>query len=160
MDKENKENLFTSKAFKRTFWILIAVICAILIFRAGMFVGYRRASFSFEWGNNYFKNFAGGPLGERGGPNGPFGMGGDRDFIDAHGAFGQIIKIDDKNIFSKGSDGVERVITVSTSTQIRKFKEMISISDLKAEDRIVVIGGPDNAGKIEAKFIRVLPPLK
>ncbi|MCX6716945.1 MAG: hypothetical protein NTV72_03405 [Candidatus Taylorbacteria bacterium] len=156
----DKENLFKSKVFKRTFWILVGIILAILIFRMGMFVGYRRASFSFEWGNNYFRNFAGGKMGDRDGPNGPLGMGEDRDFIDAHGAFGQIIKIEGNSIFSKGSDGVERVITASTSTEIRRFKEMIKFSDLKSDDRIVVIGRPDSAGKIEAKFIRVLPPLK
>ncbi len=144
--------LFQSKILKIIFFAIGALIILLLVFKTGVFVGYRKASFSYRWGENYHRNFAG----PRGGFFGNFRSGfGDKDFIDAHGAFGSILKIDGNTIIVKGGDGVEKIVIVAYDTVIRKGRENVKLSDLKFEDRVVIIGLPDSQGKIEAKLIRV-----
>ncbi len=88
---------------------------------------------------------------------------GGKDFIDSHGAAGQILKIDPSTssgqaeLVIKGQDGVEKIIIIKEDTSITRFREAIKLSDLKINDSIAMIGSPTGDGKIEAKFIRILP---
>ncbi len=127
---------------------IIAII--VLIFGAGMYVGFHKARFSYQWGENYHKNF--------GGPRGGFlrDFGG-KDLIDANGVAGQIIKIDKSTIVVRGRDNVEKLITIKDDAVIKRFNETVKLSELKINDFIVVIGEPNNSGQIEAKFVRVMP---
>ena len=144
--------LFQSKTFKRVLIGLGALIVLLLVFKAGEFVGYRKARFSYKWGENYQRNFAG----PRGGFFGNFGRGfGDRDYTNAHGTFGSVIKIDGSTLIVKGSDNVEKTVLVSDKTTITSRRETIKTSDLKVDDRIAIIGSPNEQGQIEAKLIRV-----
>jgi hypothetical protein len=133
--------------------ILFSLALLVGTFSAGMAVGYRKARFSYAWGENYHRNF--------GGPREGF-LGNIRDFvggdfIEGHGAFGQIVKIDNQTIILKGRDNVERIITVKDDTSLERFRESIKLIDLKIDDYIIVLGSPNNLGQIEAKFIRVMP---
>ncbi|MDO8743104.1 MAG: hypothetical protein Q7J30_00900, partial [Candidatus Azambacteria bacterium] len=80
-----------------------------------------------------------------------------------HGAAGQILKIDPSTssgqaeLVIKGQDGVEKIIIIKEDTSIARFRETIKLSDLKINDSIATIGSPTGDGKIEAKFIRILP---
>ena len=142
---------FKSKVFTGVLIGIGVAIGALLLFNLGMFVGYQKAGFSYRWSENYHRNFAGpkdGFMEEMNGQN----------FIDSHGIVGQIIKIEDGSLILKGQDGVEKIISLSTDTTIHRFRESIKESDLQMNDLIVVIGDPDNSGKIAAKLIRVLPP--
>ncbi|MFA5358200.1 MAG: hypothetical protein WC310_00025 [Patescibacteria group bacterium] len=144
--------IFQSKSLKITLWVIGGLVIALLIFQAGMFVGFRKAEFSRQWGENYHRNFAG--------PRGGFMedvIG--RDFIDSHGVIGQIAKIDGSNLIIKGNDNVEKIILVTDKTDIRFLRDAIKVSDLKIDDNIVVIGSPNDAGQIEARLIRVMPLL-
>ncbi len=147
----NFNKFFKSKTFKIILGTIGIVILILLIFQAGMFVGFKKAGFSYKWGENYHRNFAG--------PRGGFfqEMRG-RDFIDAHGVFGQIIKIDGSTLVIKGRNNVEKIIVLKDDTVIRRLQDTLKPSDLKVDDLIVVIGSPNDAGQIEAKLIRVLPP--
>ncbi len=58
----------------------------------------------------------------------------------------------------KGRDNVEKIILIKDDTIIERFKETIKLTDLKVDDYIITIGDPNDAGQIEAKFIRFLPP--
>jgi hypothetical protein len=147
----NYREIFQSKKFKIALLGIAGLIAALLIFQAGIFVGYRKADFSFNWERNYPRVF-GTP------PNNFFNEFGDRGFINGHGTVGQIIKIDGYNIIIKGSDNVEKTIIVSDSTSIQSGRQSLKISDLKINDYIVAIGSPNNSGQIDAKFIRVMPP--
>jgi hypothetical protein len=121
-----------------------------MVFRLGMFVGFRKAGFSYQWSDNYHRNFAG--------PRGGFGgdiMG--NDFIEANGAFGRIIKIDGQTIAVKGKNEAEKLILISDKTIIKKFKDTVPAAELKTDDNIVVIGEPNEAGQIEANLIRIMP---
>ncbi|MFA5050878.1 MAG: hypothetical protein WC499_02060 [Patescibacteria group bacterium] len=141
---------FQSKSFQIITWSIAAIILFLLIFNLGMIVGFRKANFSYKWGENYHQNFAG--------PQGGFFRDfGGRDFIEPHGVFGQIIKIEDSTIIIKSPDNVEKTVIIKDDTVIERFRETIKLTDLKIDDQIVVIGEPNTSGQIEAKFIRIMP---
>jgi hypothetical protein len=141
-----------SKTFKGALVAIGALSVLLFVFKAGEFVGYGKANFSYRWGENYHRNFAG----PRNGFLGNFGRGfGDKDFINAHGTFGTIIKIDGSTLVVKGRDDVEKIILISDQTIITRRRETIKSNDLKVDDRVVIIGSPNEQGQIEAKLIRV-----
>ena len=60
----------------------------------------------------------------------------------------------------KGSDNVEKTVTLENETTIRENFDTLTAKDLKSGQTIIVIGEPQEqgsaSGQIEAKFIRVL----
>ncbi len=153
MEQEKKENEKTKRDVLR--WVIIGLagfIVVVLIFGVGVKVGGMKARFSYRWGENYHRNFAGPP----GGFFGNFMMN-DREFTDAHGVFGQIIKIDGSTLVVKGQDDVEKLIVVKGDTVINRFRDTVKVGDLKVDEYVVVIGSPNDSGQIEAKLIRVMP---
>lgn len=144
-----KEILKDSK-IKKVVCILGYVLAVLVIFQAGMFVGFKKAGFSFRTGEQYFRQM-------NGRPDDKF-MGMNRgDFSNLHGAAGKIVSINLPLIVVTDRDNVERTITVSTSTDIRKFRDSIKAEDLKVNDFITVIGDPNDNAQIDAKLIRVMP---
>ncbi len=137
-------------ALKRIIIIFAGLAAIILIFGAGVFVGGMKARFSYRWAENYQKNFAG----PRGGFMNGFPARPGNDFIESHGVFGQIIKIN-SDLVINGQNNVERIVIISSSTTIQKARQTITKDDLKVGDNVTVIGSPDDQGQIEAKLIRV-----
>lgn len=129
-----------------------ALIIALFVFQAGMMVGFEKAGFSYRWGDNYHKNFAG-PR------NGFLGDFTGQDFMEANGVFGSIIKTSTSSLVIKGKNEAEKIILLNEDTEIKRFQETIKAGDLKTDENIVVIGSPNEAGQIEAKLIRVMPPM-
>ena len=135
-------------------WVIVGLAgfaVLILVFGAGVKIGTMKAVYSYRWAENYHKNFGGprdGFLGDL--KNFPQG-----DFINGHGVFGSIIKINGGTIVAKTKDDVEKTILVSDSTIIQKGRERVKLPDLKVDEDIVVIGSPNEEGQIEAKLIRV-----
>jgi len=153
IDQKNSKNI-NHDALK---WIIVGLagfMAVVLIFGAGMFIGGMKAKFSYGWAESYHKNF--------GGPREGFVENWQNfpaeDFIGAHGLFGQIIKIDGSTFVIKGGDGVEKILLIKDSTVIRRLRNTIKITDLKVTDYIFAIGDPNDAGQIEAKLVRLLPP--
>jgi hypothetical protein len=148
-------DLMKSKKFKIASMIIGGIIIVLLIFAAGVSVGIHKARFSYKFGENYERNFMG-P--ERGMMRGPAdfirGMEG-RDFRNAHGIAGTIISITDNNIVIKDRDNKENTIMVSDKTVIKRGRDDIKITDLKNDDRIVVMGKPGDNGAINADLVRV-----
>jgi len=149
-NKIDFNKFFRSKSFKIITLAIIGVIVFLIIFNLGMIIGFRKANFSYKWGENYHQNFAG----PRGGFFRDFGG---RDFIEPHGVFGQIIKIEGSTLIIKSPDNVEKTVIIKDDTVIERFRETIKLTDLKIDDQIVVIGEPNTNGQIEAKFIRIMP---
>ena len=152
-------NSFTAFVRSKSFLAIIGVLLffALMLgsFSAGMAVGYHKARASYAWGESYNRVFAG--------PRGGFigGMMRDidgRDYIDAHGVFGQVIKIDGQSLVISGRDSLERIVTVLPDTAIRKFRNPVPLSDVKVGDTIVVVGAPGQEGSIQAQLIRIMPP--
>lgn len=142
-----------SKKFRVALYVIAALVIALVVFGAGMAVGFKKANFSYRWGENYHRNF--------GGPRGGFLRDFDgRDLINTNGVSGQIIKIAGPTLVIKGRDNVERIVLVNATTVIRRFRDTISSVDLNVNDIVVVIGEPNDAGQIDAKFIRVMPTTK
>jgi len=142
--------LFQSRAFKGVLYGIAAFLILMFVLRIGMFLGFRKANFSYRWGENYHNNFAG----PRGGFFKDFAG---HDFIEANGIIGRVIKLDRESFVVSGRDNAEKVILVNRETTIVRFKDKIKTSDLKINEEVVIIGEPNRAGQIEAKLVRVLP---
>jgi len=150
MYKDVKE-LVRSKWFQGILTGVGMAVIALVIFQAGMFVGYRKAAFAFKFGDNYYRT-----LGDRG-PK-PFQIPLGSKFIDAHGTAGRIIDVNVPTFVVEGPDAVEKVIRIGSDTEIRRFREAATSSDLVADDFVVVIGTPNDNAEVDAKFIRIMPP--
>ncbi len=152
MDFKNMDfnKISQSKIFKAIVICIAGLIILLLGFMAGMTVGFRKAGFSYRWGENYYRSFSG-PR-----PEFPMNMAG-RDFLMGHGVSGFIIKIASSSLIVQGRDNAEKVILIDKGTEIMRFREEISINNLKINDNVVVIGSPNDNGQIEAKLIRVMP---
>lgn len=142
--------IFQSKTFKCVLWGIGILIVALLVFKAGMFVGFKKANFSYKWGENYHRNF--------GGPRGGFFKNfSEKDFVDGYGTFGKIIKIEGSILTIKGQKDAEKTVKINEKTTIKRFKDNIKLTDLKIDDLVVIIGDPNDAGQIEAELIRLMP---
>lgn len=152
------KNIFTkiteSKILRLVIYILGGLVLVIFIFQAGMIVGFRKASFGRDWGDNYTNNF--------GSPHKFFKLGGDLgDFgnlPNAHGAIGKIIKVELPTIVVfDGKDQTEKIILITDQTEIRQAHDMVDKSQLKIDEYVIVLGEPNATGQIEARLIRFIP---
>jgi hypothetical protein len=145
---EKMLKLFESKISVKILYVVGTVIVLILIFSAGVSVGFHKASFGRAWEENYERNF--GMM-----PGRPV-LGKDN-FPNAHGAIGKIIKIELPTIIVQDKDNTEKVVLMKDDTKIQRMMQELSVNDLTVDDFVVIIGSPNNQGQIEAKFIRVMP---
>ncbi len=144
------KTFFQSLKLKTILGIIAGVLGVLLIFEAGMIVGFQKAQFSCKWGENYHQNF--------GGPRNKMLEGlDDRTLMNPHGAFGEIIKIDGQTLVMENPNHVEKIVQIKPNTVIKEFQDTVESSSLKVGDNIVVIGTPNEQGQIEARFIRLLP---
>ena len=137
-------------------WIIVGLagfVIVILIFGVGMFVGGMKARFSYSWAESYHKNFAGPREGFFGDWRNPPPLPGD--FIESHGTFGEIIKVNDSDFVIKGRDNIEKLIRIKEDTVIEKGRITIKKDELKVGNQVVIIGSPNEQGQIEAKLIRI-----
>ena len=144
---EKIKKIFESKVLVGVLYGVGIVVVILLIFSAGLSVGFHKASFGRAWGDNYEHNFGMKPMPLFGKDN----------FPNAHGSIGKIIKIELPTIIVQDQDKTEKVILIKDDTKIQKMRENITTADLKIDDFIVVIGSPNDKGQIEAKFIRMMP---
>lgn len=135
-----------SKNFRRGIELVVLFLVLLMVFGAGVFVGLEKAQFSYRWGENYFRTFAG--------PGPSFT---DRGYLNAHGAAGKILKIDSAGIVLTDSDNDEKNILINNQTLIKSGLQNFSADRLKPGDDIIVIGSPDDQGEIQAQLIRVMP---
>jgi hypothetical protein len=159
------QQIVSSKKFKIAAGICGVVILMALSFAVGLQTGLHKARFSFAWGENYERNFTGmhpqmGPKMVPG-PGFPERMGEmkdrfeGREFRNAHGLAGAIISISENNIVIKDRDNKENTVSVNDKTLIKSGRDDIKITDLKQDDKIVVMGKPGDNGTVNADLIRV-----
>jgi hypothetical protein len=139
-----------SKVFRIALYTFGILVVTIFIFQAGIVVGFHKASFDRDWGDNYAKNF---------GPTQAFRIlgGMPENLPNAHGAIGKIIEVNGPILTVEDRDGTEKAVLVDPDTIIRKMREDATTADLVANTSIVVIGNPNTQGQIEAKLIRIMP---
>lgn len=135
-------------SFKVVLYTAGIFVVALLIFQAGVATGIRKANFSFQWGDNYHRNFGGPPEGFL------QGIPGD-EFIGTHGVAGTIIKTENSALIVKGADNVEKVVNYDSTTLVRQGMKDLKVADLKTNDTIVALGAPRDDGTILAKMIRL-----
>jgi hypothetical protein len=128
--------------------VLIALVAVFVILRIGMFVGYQRAEYSFHWGDEYHQMFGGPPQGFLDDFNG-------HGFVDAHGLFGDVLGVRGNEIMMRDKDGTEKIVVISPETVIRRQMNNLPVEKITPQMRIVIIGEPEDDGRIEAKMIRV-----
>jgi len=151
---EKIKKVFESKTFRVVLYTIGVLAIVSLIFHAGMMSGFRRASFMHDWGNNYEMNFGSPRMGPRmmGGNDGRFYS------PNSHGSIGKIIKIELPNIVVLDEkENTEKIIIISEKTEIRKIRDIVSADSLKIDDKVIIMGAPNQSGQIEARLIRLFP---
>lgn len=143
------KEIFKPIHFNKLLIVLATIVVLVFVFSLGIFVGHEKGRFSRAWGENYYGNIMG--------PGRPGMMDFDRPGFNAHSGLGQIIKIDGNNLVIKDQANVEKTISITDKTAIIRDNQNIKITDLKVDDKIVVIGRPNDQGQIEPTLIRVLP---
>ena len=147
----NSKHFADSSLIKKILIGIGSLVFLLLAFKAGEVVGYHKARFSYQWAQGYHRNF--------GGPRHGFfdDFSDKKDYINAHGTFGNVIKIDGDTLIISSQSNAEKVILINDKTLILRNRETIKASDIKIDDRVLVIGSGTAQGQIEAKFIRLLP---
>lgn len=156
------QEMMQSKNFRIAAAVAGVFLVALVSFASGLAVGFHKARFSYAFGENYERNFIGGPRGmmpgERGGMMERAGFPGafdGRDFRNAHGVTGTIISISDSAIIVKDKDEKENAVAVTEKTLIKNGRTTVVLGELKAGDRVVVIGQPRDNGVVSADLIRI-----
>lgn len=152
---KSMKEFFKSITFKTALTTAGLLLAVLVIFQVGVFVGYRKAAFSYHWGENYYQTFE--PPARRGGPRVGGMITGRERFPVSHGAVGKVLKIDLPNFIVEGHDTIEKVVRVSSSTSVVRFREKVSASDIVVGDTVTVLGSPNDTSEIEAKLIRIMP---
>ena len=156
---------FKSHKYKVLLLVIGFIIVGLGSFAIGLRVGFDKARFSYKWGENYERNFIGPKQGNfQGGFDGPgrmigagrggFGMMGEG-FRNGHGIGGDIISISDSSLVIKDELNNENKVNVTDKTIIKMFGEDLKLSGLKQDQRVVVMGRPNDSGSIDALLIRV-----
>jgi hypothetical protein len=158
-----ENNFFNKKVITIILASLAGLLVILAVFSAGIYVGFHKARFNYQWGENYHKNF-GGPMMQgrnfeaRDGRPQPLGffreMRGN-DFFNGSAAVGSVVKFTSNTLYIVGDDKVEKGIAIDERTVIRKGNELLKLSDLKTDDKVTVLGAPSSTGEIEARLIRV-----
>ncbi len=125
------------------------VVAALVIFEAGMYVGVHKTEFSLQEGDEFYRVFDPGA-----GPGALFGS----DFTTAHGAAGKVISVSLPTFVVEQTNNTEKVIAVTDDTQIRSFRDATSSGAIRAGNFVIVIGEPDQNGRIDATLVRLVPP--
>ena len=143
------KEIFKANHFNKLLIVLVVAVVLVFVFAAGILVGHEKERFSNRWEKNYYGNIMG--PGRRG------LLDFDRRGFNARSGLGQIIKIDGNSLIIKDQANLEKTILITDKTAIIRDRQNIRLSDLKVDDKIVVIGRPNDQGQIEPNLIRVLP---
>lgn len=150
----NIKDLHKSKTFQGIIVGIVSIVILLLAFQLGVFVGYRKAGFSSR-----FIGYVGGERKdfERGEMMNRKGMLGFRDdMVNGHGAVGKVVSVTLPNLIVAGPDNLEKVIVTSTTTIVRRSHDALTVTDIKVDDAIIVLGNPNENGEIVAKLIRIV----
>ena len=137
----------------RTLAVVCTLLVLILVFWAGMAVGYREADFSNRWDRHYVEVF--------GGKSSPFfnmrvpAVG---TSVLSNGAAGRVIAVNLPSFAIQDPNHTEKVILLNSSTTIRYLRDLGTTTNLGVGNFVVVLGSPDAQGRIVASYVRIMPP--
>ncbi|MEA2715399.1 MAG: hypothetical protein QOG91_427 [Candidatus Parcubacteria bacterium] len=144
------KDFLQSSAISKIILLLLVILAILVIFQAGVVVGYRRGVFSYYWNSHYYQGIS-----DPGSVFATFIRHGDD--INPHGAVGEIVTAELPIVMIKGPDFSEQMVMVSPTTTIRRMRAAAVPEDLRTGDHVIVVGEPGGQGQIYASFIRVLP---
>jgi len=148
MNRTDISAYLKSDRFIRVLAAIGFVIIALVIFDAGVAVGFHKASFAHDWEENYTRNF---------GAPGSFGLPA-RGIPNPHGAAGTIVSVDLPTFVIAGPNENEKIIRIDDDTIIRNNAGMMDADDIEAGTFATVIGAPQSGtGEITARLIRIMP---
>lgn len=156
------KQIVESKYFKGAAIVCGVFLVALVSFVGGVKVGSHQALFSARFGENYERNFLGGPNSPDG--RGNFGMpkmnkmmdrAVDKGMRNAHGVAGEILSISENALVIKDRDNQENTVRINESTIINRGKETVEFSTLVTGEKVVVVGKPQDDGVVAAHLIRV-----
>ncbi|HTH93421.1 MAG TPA: hypothetical protein VL576_03010 [Candidatus Paceibacterota bacterium] len=140
-------NFTQSRAFKIILFFIAGIVLLMAGFSLGEYVGFHKASFAYQNGNNFYRAF---------GPDASHGM---SQFSDAHGVVGKVVSITLPTITVEDRDNTERTVTINDKTIIRYMRNTLTPNDIKEGSYIVAIGDPNTqSSQTAAVLIRILPP--
>ncbi len=153
----NVKNIVQSKAVRVSAMVVGIALLVLVIFGGGVAVGLHKAKFSYAWGENYERNFTGGPrvMGMMPPSFRPGDEFGGRGFRNGHGISGTVLSVSGNSVVIKDRNNNENTVSVTDKTVIRRAQDTLTLSDLKKDDRVVIVGSPGNTGTVNADFIRV-----
>jgi hypothetical protein len=152
----NFKEVVQSKMFKGFIIGLATFLVLVIVFQAGVFVGFKKAGFSQMLGENYGRIF--------GDEKRPGMMGGMFEGIPfdnlpgGHGAVGAVIKVSTSTIVVAEPNNIEKIVLLNDQTIIRKARDEVKIKDIVIGDFVSIIGEANSKGEIEAKLVRIMPP--
>ena len=154
MTYESLRAFINSKLFAGIVTGVCITLVIICIFEIGVMVGYHESSYSSRWGENYTRNFGGGPMGMNGLPDAGQPM--------PDGIMGKIVSITHATASStelaiSGSQHPEEKVLIASDTIIRDHQNTLSPASLSVDEEVVVLGSPDTNGEIVAKLVRIIP---
>ena len=150
------KEFLSSKKYTPFIKILGLLLAVLVIFWAGMIVGYHKAQFSAHMGDRYYNAF-----GKH--PHSPLNMMGGvdaDDLVSGHGAVGKIISVNLPNVIVSDNNGVEKNVIIDNETSLKSGRESVASTSLTVNKFIVVIGAPDETGRITAKLVRIMPDMQ
>jgi len=149
----NIKDYIKSQAFKGVLVGIFIAIVSLVIFQLGVVVGGHKASFACRFGDNFERNFKD--------PKGKFmqrSIPGGNNIPGGHGAAGKVISIALPLMVVSSPDNLEKTVVIGSDTQVREFRNSISVDSLKVGDFVIVLGNPNKEGQVDAKLIRLAPP--
>lgn len=148
--KESSIRFWDTPKGRVTAGIVLSLVLALVVFQAGVAVGYKKAEFSGRTGDRFFRVW-GGEKGVRAAMPLP------DDFIGGHGAAGRVVSVSLPTFFVATPDNLEKEVFVDSGTVVRKFRASVAASDIQPDEFVVVLGDPETDGRIRAKLVRVMP---
>lgn len=143
--------ILDSKKTRAILWIIGGFAVVLVVFGAGMVVGYRQGVFASHFGKDYLANFRGGvSMMADVLPGGP-------PPLNQYGMAGTVLGVDPSSsvISVEGPSGDEGWVVVNGGTMIREENRTISLRNVVPGNTIVVIGDPNGQGQVLARFIRI-----
>jgi len=152
MDSTHIKQQLQSRKFRRFVIAIGIAVATLLVFSAGMEVGFMKASFNYRFGEKYYGTFGPRPIHAGVGfiPN---------DISDSHGVSGRIVSITMPRFVVADKDNTEKIVRLGDDTVIRRLRDSITGASLEVGEDVIVIGTPNEDSEIEAKFIRIVPPM-
>lgn len=147
-----REMRFGSNTVKYALIGLGGLLAILVVFQAGMIVGFKKASFAFKGGDNFYRAF--GPE-----TKAKFSaMIPQDDFVVSHGAVGKVVSVSLPRFIIQDQQRIEKEIVIRGDTVMRRLRGDATSTDLRLDDYVIVIGSPNDRAQVEAKMIRFVPP--